>query len=1453
MVDNSGKLSFGTVIDTTGFDEGIDAIENKVGELGASVEQETSKISHLLTNVPTLNIDVVTNASQSLETIDQAYAEIDRVTDLNKTAIKELETEFNRLGQLAAEAYKKGTAEGDKEFAQLQEQQRAIKAVINERKKVVKAASEQADELLKVEENLKKEAAALTESANKHTSLRQRIKELKAEMADYRMQFGDQTEEYKKMATELGNLQDIQGDIQTQGSIFANDEAKIAGVISGLNGIAGGFTAAQGAISLFAGENEELNRIMTKLQSLMAITMGLQQVQQTLNKDSAFSLVTLNGLKEWWNSLLVVGIGEETEDAAATAANTAAQVANTAATTADTEAQIANNAATAAGTTAAGVNTVAQGVNTAAATAGTVANIGLAGAFRMVGAAIKSIPVFGWIAAAIGVLIGVISHFVSKADEAEKEVEEQNKILEDSQKTYAKASAEIESYTKKIETFNGSKKREKALVDELNSKYGAALGKYDTLAQWKDVLIKKGEAYCNMLLKEAEAQAYLNKYTEAFVNLQVVKDKAAAGVYDHWYNTKAGDEASRKKAINEAASEMNKWLGLYKDKMQEAQSIKENFNLNPHVDAKTTTKSDKSSGNTFDAKAAARTAQDAINDYRETVKKFFKDANDEITDLIISSQEDGMVKELNQINVDTQRKKEEWNKKILELAAAQKEALHKAYMAKKGATENGWFDSEAGKKSVEAYKDELLKVEENAKLNQDMLNQIEENGEKARLEIKQKYMDSMIEQYGTMEQKTALLNQQWLNKLNSIPDEFKNAAYKQMDEEFAKLNSQQFKMQINWDDVFGNLDNQSLSSLQYTLDKVKSYFKLNSKDMGVEEIKTYQEAITKMEDAIASRNPFVSLHKSIKDISSSKSEYINALSEWKAAQDELNDSQQAYNDALREKNEVIQQIEDKKLAQDSQELTNANEKLKNATNDLAKAQEKNNKAEQRTLTARNNITSAYKNFSTQLKNVGSVVKDVGGKAASLADAFGSDLGTSIKKAIDFTGEVLDATETVINAIGDVGKNVASGVENTVQAAASGSTAAAAAGATAISTIEKASVILAVISAALQVATAIANLFNNDDEKQKEIEKLQERIDQLQWELDNADTVRLQGKVGKAVDNLKNIYHETYEEVKNLHQVTEKYGNFWGRAVMNLTYKNEVFEKSVEKIADAYAKVSYTADKALGSEKYDNARAQLKNLAEQQILIQQQIDKEQSKKKTDNGKIQDWKNKIEELAEEMASIINDMMEDIIGSTADDLASTLGDAFFEAFKNGEDAAEAWGDKVNDIVSDILKRMMIQELLEKPIGQIFDKYKKRWFGTDGNFKGFNAVEGSLTDFANELNSLVAGFSSSMDELPDELKNIILGDASRDGTSKGIATASQESVDENNARLTTIQGHTYTLVQGMNELNQTSNAILEKVSGIERNTASTNDKLDTMGKNIKTIKDTVDDISSRGIRIKT
>ena len=57
---------------------------------------------------------------------------------------------------------------------------------------------------------------------------------------------------------------------------------------------------------------------MTKVQSVMAITIGLQQVSQTLNKDSAFQLVTINGLKEWWRKVVEKATIAETAETVAT-------------------------------------------------------------------------------------------------------------------------------------------------------------------------------------------------------------------------------------------------------------------------------------------------------------------------------------------------------------------------------------------------------------------------------------------------------------------------------------------------------------------------------------------------------------------------------------------------------------------------------------------------------------------------------------------------------------------------------------------------------------------------------------------------------------------------------------------------------------------------------------------------------------------------------------------------------------------------------------------------------------------------------------------------------------------------------------------------------------------------------------------------------------------------------
>lgn len=1445
---DDGTLSFGTAIDMGGFDEGMNHIEGKVSEIGEKAEAESSRISELLTNIPDVNIDIITNASESLAVIQQGFDEIDRVVDTNKAAIKDLEKEYAALADKIKAASRKGDSG---EVKRLKEEKRAIQENIAIRKKVNDEAAKTADALAATERQLKKEAEEAAKNASKHENLRTKIRELKLELVEMEAAGQRNTDKYKEIQEEVGRLTDAWSDATAQATILAHDQRGMQGIIVGLSGVSGAMSAAQGAVGLFAGENENLQKIMLKVQSLMAITMGLQQLQAALDKDSAFRLVTLNGLKQLWNKL----IGESsdviaTENAAITE-NAAAQELDAAATSTDTAAQTKNNASTVAGTAAQVANTAATKSATAATVAGTIATRAASIALKGLKAALISTGI-GAIIVLVGELVSWLTTLFDSISEAEEREKDLNEVMDEGAKAYGKAQAEISGYITKIETFNGTKKQEKELVKELNSKYGEALGYYNSLSQWKNVLITKGEAYCQMLLKEAEAQAILNKYTEAFIALEEARHKKASE-YGHWYTTKAGDEQRKKEAIEDAQNTADYWMQAYKDKMAEAQSVKINFNIGGHTDPKSggSGKSGKS-GSDFDPKKAALETQKAIDDYKDKVKKYLKGANDEVNQLIIDSQEEGLVKELNVSHSATRRRLEDWENQLRQLAEQRKAMLKAVYMQQKGATEVGWSESDAGKKSIEQYMKDLLADENISKEYYRVRQQITENGENEIMLIRQKYDDMLIEQYGTNLQKQELLTRKWASKMKYLPAEYVAEASRQMDEEFAKLNSENFKELINWESVFGSLDKQSIQSLQINLERVKKYFEENKATMDGKEIKEYTDAIKQMEDEIASRNPFAAMHKSIKDMSAAKTELLNALKELSSAQIELNAAEEAYMLAMQEQREVIEAIEGGELAQDCQQQADALDNLRQATERLAAAQKKNAQAENSVINSRNNLTQSYKSFAQNLKNAGGVIKDVGGKAKNLAQVFSDDLADGIGKGLDFMDEILGAATDVINAVSDVGKGAAKGIEATVDAAAQGATASAAAGATAISTIEKASVILAVISAALQVATAIANLFNDDDEKQEKIERLQQRIDQLQWELDNQDAVRLQNNIGDAVARVRDVYKETYEEVLRLHREEMRDANIFKVIRMYQVAQNEAYLKSIEKIADAYAKADYTANKFLGEDKYKNSRKQLENLAEQQLLLQKQIDEENSKKHDDQSKIADWRREIQEIANEMAEIINEMMEDIIGTTAEDLAQTLGDAFFDAVAQGEDAMEAWHQKVNEIVRDILKRMMITQFLEPAIGKIFDKYKKIWFDEKGNFQGINTVKNSANNFANDLNNAGEQFSQIYSALNQGMKDLFEDTAERQGESRGIATASQDSVDENNARLTTIQGHTYSLVQGVTELNATSNQILARVTGIERNTDETNNKLDNMNTRIKRIEDSVDDIQRAGIKIK-
>ena len=462
----------------------------------------------------------------------------------------------------------------------------------------------------------------------------------------------------------------------------------------------------------------------------------------------------------------------------------------------------------------------------------------------------------------------------------------------------------------------------------------------------------------------------------------------------------------------------------------------------------------------------------------------------------------------------------------------------------------------------------------------------------------------------------------------------------------------------------------------------------------------------------------------------------------------------------------LQSLESEYNALDSSDTEQA-QKLRAEINKTKAQINAVNKAASNTQTSpKENAIKKWQRLEKTLGDIADGFKDIG-------DAVGGTTGEIISAA----GEIAATATSMISSIVTLTESSASAITTTSTTAAN-----------AIKAVERASVILAIIQAVLSVATKIASLFNNDEEKQAEIDRLQGRIEQLQWELDNANAIRLQRNSFDAVKNVKDAYNNA---AKSIMSAYKDVGNFVERFFIRRSKEAEIEKKAIQSIADAYSNLKYTDSNLLGKNKFGDTRERLNNLAEQQLLLQKQINAENDKKKTDKSKIREWERQIQELGAEAAEVINEVVETIIGGTAEEIAKELGDAFIDAFMEGENAAEAWGEKVDEIVANIVRQMLISRFLEEEIGKVFDKYKAKWF-KDGVFLGMENVTDSMSGFADDLNKVGETFQAVWDSLPAETKELLgnAGAAQQEATERGFKAMSQDTGDELNGRFTDIQG---------------------------------------------------------------
>ena len=174
--------------------------------------------------------------------------------------------------------------------------------MIAERQRLSQAVQELRAELRGEEEALKELEKASGTVAEKQTTLLTQMRNVKNEMAQMKIEGKGETEMYREKEEQLRILATAHSELTREQKLLASGGSNLQGFLSGLSALSGLLSAGGGALGLLNANSKEYAAIQTKVQSLMAIAIGLQQVQNALHQTSAFRIQTVTKAKQLWTA-----------------------------------------------------------------------------------------------------------------------------------------------------------------------------------------------------------------------------------------------------------------------------------------------------------------------------------------------------------------------------------------------------------------------------------------------------------------------------------------------------------------------------------------------------------------------------------------------------------------------------------------------------------------------------------------------------------------------------------------------------------------------------------------------------------------------------------------------------------------------------------------------------------------------------------------------------------------------------------------------------------------------------------------------------------------------------------------------------------------------------------------------------------------------------------------------
>ena len=270
----------------------------------------------------------------------------------------------------------------------------------------------------------------------------------------------------------------------------------------------------------------------------------------------------------------------------------------------------------------------------------------------------------------------------------------------------------------------------------------------------------------------------------------------------------------------------------------------------------------------------------------------------------------------------------------------------------------------------------------------------------------------------------------------------------------------------------------------------------------------------------------------------------------------------------------------------------------------------------------------------------------------------------------------------------------------------------------------------------------------------------------------------------------------------------------------------------------YSKETY--DAVMDTESNPSAYAdQLALLHAQEDELRKQRQAEEDKKKTDKDKLADYDQQIKEMELQIKTFAQDFLKDVYSIDMKSWASTLTDTIVSAWAKGEDAVDAYREKVKDMVRDVTKNIVSQKIMEKALEKPLE-----WLTGILDEKG-KLDETDMDDFADKLYQVGENVVPQLTGIFDALKNkgLDLRENGSSSTTNSIKGITEETADLLASYLNAVRLDVSVIreMQGkfLPEMSEIAKSQLAQLNLIAQNTLRNADAADRIDKTVSELND--------------